>query len=234
MNSTTSTATYSSLSRSSSQARPANYHSQSSRAQPQTLPAIDTSALRSYSRVHQGSPLRSTPHPQASGTAFQDRKISTSTASSSSSHANASLFSASAETLTTSTSVGSLPSSISTDNERISEDEQDTMRAYCHDGELMVHPGGKANAPGSQSPLSPTESLNSISAWMNAFFWRRQINLNLPSDVGDQLHSHVLALHDFTPIAPNATCLSFRAGQIIQVCLAPLTLLELLTDTPSR
>lgn len=33
----------------------------------------------------------------------------------------------------------------------------------------------------------------------------------------DQLHSHVLALHDFTPIAPNATCLSFSAGQIILV-----------------
>jgi len=27
----------------------------------------------------------------------------------------------------------------------------------------------------------------------------------------------VLALHAFTPIAPNATCLSFEAGQVIHV-----------------
>ncbi|KAF8510357.1 ras guanine nucleotide exchange factor domain-containing protein [Hysterangium stoloniferum] len=47
-------------------------------------------------------------------------------------------------------------------------------------------------------PLSPAESLDIL---------------------GDLFHlsSHVLALHDFTPLAPNATCLSFRAGQVILV-----------------
>jgi son of sevenless len=28
---------------------------------------------------------------------------------------------------------------------------------------------------------------------------------------------YVLAMHDFAPVAPNATCLSFLAGQVIHV-----------------
>ncbi|GJJ15542.1 hypothetical protein Clacol_009820 [Clathrus columnatus] len=43
-------------------------------------------------------------------------------------------------------------------------------------------------------PLSPSESIDIL---------------------GEHLHSHVLALHDFTPVAHNATCLTFRAGQVL-------------------
>jgi hypothetical protein len=168
MNGTTSTATYSSVSRSSSRTRPAHYRTQSTRSQPQSPPPIDTAVPTTYSRVHQRSPSGSTAHPPGSYAALQGRQISSSSAaSSSSSHTHASLFSNSGETLTTATSAGSFTasSSTSTGHGYVGEDdEQDTMRVYGHDRDTTPHPNGKGKTPAYQRPLSPTESLDSIGA----------------------------------------------------------------------
>ncbi|KAF8578064.1 ras GEF [Ramaria rubella] len=199
MNSTTSTITYSSsLSRSSSRTRLAHQRTQSStRSQTLPRPAIDTSVPTTYSCAHQSPLVQQQPgfYPAAQG-----RQLSSSSvASSSSSHTNNSLFTRSRETLTTVTSTGSVSASASTSSfpyEDGLDHGKGSKQLYEYDHVMSSHTNGNVKMQESQPPLSPAESLESI---------------------GRQLHSHVLALHDFTPIAPNATCLSFRAGQIIQV-----------------
>ncbi len=39
-----------------------------------------------------------------------------------------------------------------------------------------------------------------------------------PVDDGQDHSEYVLAMHDYAPDQPNATCLTFKAGQIIRVC----------------
>ena len=39
-----------------------------------------------------------------------------------------------------------------------------------------------------------------------------------PDNDGEDDSEYVLAMHDFQPRQPNATCLAFKAGQIIRVC----------------
>ncbi|KAF8506308.1 hypothetical protein JB92DRAFT_2962662 [Gautieria morchelliformis] len=80
---------------------------------------------------------------------------------------------------------------------------------FSHSGETMT------TATSSGSPHASTSTASFCADECNS-----QQRLSSSGSLGsivDQLHSHVLALHDFSPIGPNATYLSFRAGEIIQV-----------------